>query len=123
MDYNALFSQSARVMQPSPIRRMAGLVNQPGVISFAGGMPNPSTFPEHDLKAILDDIVEAEFGHVDVVGGDDAIDALPLRCKCGESRERITGEQRTRFAIRDDIRLIQSSRRVTRWPATREASP
>jgi 2-aminoadipate transaminase len=60
MDYNALFSRSAQVMQPSPIRRMTGLVNQPGVISFAGGMPNPSTFPEHDFKAILDDIVETD---------------------------------------------------------------
>jgi 2-aminoadipate transaminase len=60
MDYTDYLSRSARAMQPSPIRRMASLVNQPGVISFAGGMPNPSTFPEHDLKAILDDIVEAE---------------------------------------------------------------
>jgi len=52
-----LFSQSARLMQPSPIRRMAGLVNQPGVISFAGGMPNPATFPDQDLRLILDEIV------------------------------------------------------------------
>ncbi len=55
-----LFSRSARLMQPSPIRRMAGLVNQPGVISFAGGMPNPATFPDHELRTILDDIVERD---------------------------------------------------------------
>jgi 2-aminoadipate transaminase len=36
---------------------MAGLVNQPGVISFAGGMPNPATFPDQDLRLILDEIV------------------------------------------------------------------
>jgi 2-aminoadipate transaminase len=55
-----LFSRSARMMQPSPIRRMAGLVNQPGVISFAGGMPNPATFPDKDLRRILDEIVERD---------------------------------------------------------------
>lgn len=60
MNYDPLFSRSANIMQPSPIRRMAGLVNQPGVISFAGGMPNPGTFPEHELRLIMDEIVEKD---------------------------------------------------------------
>lgn len=57
MQFDALFSRSAQIMQPSPIRRMAGLVNQPGVISFAGGMPNPVTFPDKDLEKIMSEIV------------------------------------------------------------------
>jgi 2-aminoadipate transaminase len=56
----SLLSMSARAMQPSPIRRLAGLVNQPGMISFAGGMPNPATFPDQDLRVILDEIVERD---------------------------------------------------------------
>ncbi|HOS99485.1 MAG TPA: PLP-dependent aminotransferase family protein [Acidobacteriota bacterium] len=59
-DFDRLFSRGARAMQPSPIRRMAGLINQPGVISFAGGVPNPATFPDADLKRIMDDIVETD---------------------------------------------------------------
>ena len=59
-DFDRFFSRGARAMQPSPIRRMAGLINQPGVISFAGGVPNPATFPDADLKRIMDDIVETD---------------------------------------------------------------
>jgi 2-aminoadipate transaminase len=59
-DFDRFFSRSAQAMQPSPIRRMAGLINQTGVISFAGGVPNPATFPDADLKRIMDDIVESD---------------------------------------------------------------
>lgn len=60
MDFDAFFSRNARAMQPSPIRKMAALINAPGVISFAGGVPSPDTFPNEDLRAILDEIVRAD---------------------------------------------------------------
>lgn len=64
MDFERLFSRSADAMRPSPIRHMASLVSQPGVISFAGGMPNPETFPSHDMKAIMDEIAERDGARV-----------------------------------------------------------
>ena len=44
---------SARVrdLHPSPIREILAVVERPGMISFAGGLPAPETFPELDLAA------------------------------------------------------------------------
>lgn len=39
------FSQDANAFVPSAIRALAPLINDPGVISFAAGVPNPETFP------------------------------------------------------------------------------
>lgn len=38
-------SEIARKMQPSPIRELFQMIRQPGMISFAGGLPDPSAFP------------------------------------------------------------------------------
>ena len=43
------FSAEAEALRPSPIRRFASLINDPSVISFAGGVPNPATFPAEAL--------------------------------------------------------------------------
>ena len=39
------FSEVAKRMQPSPIRELFRLTQQPGMISFAGGLPDPAAFP------------------------------------------------------------------------------
>jgi 2-aminoadipate transaminase len=39
------FSELAARMQPSPIRELFKMIRQPGMISFAGGLPDPSAFP------------------------------------------------------------------------------
>ena len=39
------FSELACRMQPSPIRELFQMIRQPGMISFAGGLPDPSAFP------------------------------------------------------------------------------
>ena len=41
----AIFSDSARGMKPSPIRELMPYIKKPGVISFAGGNPDPNIFP------------------------------------------------------------------------------
>ena len=46
-----LFSDDADALRPSPIRRFASIINDPSVISFAGGVPNPATFPVEGLAA------------------------------------------------------------------------
>lgn len=39
------YSELAAKMRPSPIRELFRMIRQPGMISFAGGLPDPSAFP------------------------------------------------------------------------------
>ena len=39
------FSELASRMQPSPIRELFAVIQRPGMISFAGGLPDPDGFP------------------------------------------------------------------------------
>lgn len=58
-DVKYRYSIAARRMSRSIIRELLKLTNQPGIISFAGGLPSPQTFPHAELKeicaAVLDD--------------------------------------------------------------------
>jgi 2-aminoadipate transaminase len=46
------FSRDARNFRPSAIRAFAKLINDPSVISFAGGVPSPETFPAERIAEI-----------------------------------------------------------------------
>jgi len=54
------FSASAQAMRFSAIRRMAALVERPGMISFAPGQPSPETFPVADFSRLLAQVTEAD---------------------------------------------------------------
>ena len=71
VDFNEFLSESAKCMKPSPIRALLNVVNQPGVISFAGGFPNPATFPIEDLKTIMMEVLEEEGTKALQYGGTD----------------------------------------------------
>jgi len=45
-------SRSAKGMKRSAIREILKLLQRPGMISFAGGLPSPDTFPVKDLEEI-----------------------------------------------------------------------
>ncbi len=45
------YSQFAKHMKPSPIRELFKVINQPGMISFAGGLPDPAIFPVDEFAA------------------------------------------------------------------------
>jgi DNA-binding transcriptional MocR family regulator len=45
LEIDARLARRARGRQPSPIRAIFPLLSVPGMISFGGGYPNPSTFP------------------------------------------------------------------------------
>jgi 2-aminoadipate transaminase len=59
-DLSEFYSASARVMSRSLIRELLKLTRRGGIISFAGGLPDPSTFPVDDLKAITTRVLERE---------------------------------------------------------------
>lgn len=51
------FSRDASAFRPSAIRAFAKLVNDPKIISFAGGSPNPETFPAERIGAIAEKVI------------------------------------------------------------------
>ena len=53
-------SQAAKGMKRSAIREILKLPQKPGMISFAGGLPAPETFPVNDLKEIALEVLEKE---------------------------------------------------------------
>ena len=53
-----LLSQSAKGIKPSPIREMFHLIRKPGMISFAGGMPDPDIFPVEQFHQGADILLE-----------------------------------------------------------------
>lgn len=46
------FSEEAKELRPSPIRRLAAVLSDPTYVSFAGGVPNPETFPKDAIIEI-----------------------------------------------------------------------
>lgn len=57
MTFDQFFSADAANFRPSAIRAFAKLINDPNVISFAGGSPNPETFPAERIGAIAERVV------------------------------------------------------------------
>jgi 2-aminoadipate transaminase len=51
-------STSGKSMKRSAIREILKLLQRPGMISFAGGLPAPETFPVEDLKEITLEVLE-----------------------------------------------------------------
>ncbi len=49
-EFEPQFSLAAKSIRPSPIREMLHMVRRPGMISFAGGMPDPEIFPVEQFQ-------------------------------------------------------------------------
>lgn len=52
MDATAGLSQRAKNLHASPIREILAVIDRPGMISFAGGLPSPESFPTLDLGRV-----------------------------------------------------------------------
>jgi len=53
-----LYSDRAGKMRKSVIRELLKVTQDPEIISFAGGLPNPNSFPIKDLEGIIDHVLE-----------------------------------------------------------------
>jgi 2-aminoadipate transaminase len=51
-------SQRIPHLQASPIREILAVITRPGMISFAGGLPSPASFPRLQLQAFPDHILQ-----------------------------------------------------------------
>ena len=57
MNWEELFASRASRMRASEIRELLKLLEQPDIISFAGGIPDPKLFPVADFQAAFGDIL------------------------------------------------------------------
>src|SRR5688500_557207 len=57
MSFESFLSRDAASFRPSAIRAFARLINDPNIISFAGGVPNPDTFPAEQIAGIAARVV------------------------------------------------------------------
>ncbi|MFA8433833.1 MAG: PLP-dependent aminotransferase family protein [Marinifilaceae bacterium] len=55
-----ILSDSAKGMKRSAIRELLKLTQRPEIISFAGGLPAPNTFPIDELKAITNEVLDED---------------------------------------------------------------
>ena len=58
MDYNNLFSKAVSRSKASAIRELLKVISRPEIISFAGGLPDPSLFPQAAIKDIFNTLLE-----------------------------------------------------------------
>lgn len=59
-DLNNVFSTTAKGMKRSAIRELLKLTQRPDIISFAGGLPSPESFPIEQLKEISCEVLDTE---------------------------------------------------------------
>lgn len=57
---DTFLSKASRNMKKSAIREILKLLQRPGMISFAGGLPSQDSFPVEDLKTVVDEVLEKE---------------------------------------------------------------
>ena len=55
--FRSKFSHRAQGMKASEIRELLKLTNKPGMISLAGGLPDPATFPVDIINDLTKEIV------------------------------------------------------------------
>ena len=54
------YSMSATSAKRSVIRELLKLTQQPGIISFAGGLPSPATFPVDEIAELSKEVILKE---------------------------------------------------------------
>ncbi|MBC7080795.1 MAG: PLP-dependent aminotransferase family protein [Thermoplasmatales archaeon] len=60
MSFENLYSARIKRIRSSEIRELLEISQQPDMISFAGGLPNPKAFPVEDIKEIVNKVLEEE---------------------------------------------------------------
>ncbi len=101
MSIETLFANRAEKIKPSAIRTLFALLKRPGIISFAGGWPDPALFPVAALRDVAAQVLAT-----------DSANALQYGATTGDAR--LLGFLRKRLnrvygmAINDDEIMITS---------------
>ncbi|RLG39845.1 MAG: aminotransferase [Thermoproteota archaeon] len=60
MRFESLFAERAKKMRASEIRELLKVTQQPDIISFAGGLPNPESFPKGIISEIMKGVLDSD---------------------------------------------------------------
>ncbi|MHC1780637.1 MAG: PLP-dependent aminotransferase family protein [Bacteroidales bacterium] len=96
-DLNSKLSFNALNMRRSPARNILAGLNQKELISFAGGYPNPDTFPVDDLKIITEEVLNENGAKALQYGPTEGDPAL---------REAIAARYRTKGVAADASNIV-----------------
>ena len=82
MSFAYPFSRTAEAMRPSPIRELFKMTQRRGMISFAGGLPDPIIFPVEEFASCAEALQEANssMGKIIGSGSPPANEIIPRRC-------------------------------------------
>ena len=58
--FDRFFSDASHLMKKSAIREILKLTQRPEMISFAGGLPSPDSFPVEDIRRVTAEVLEEE---------------------------------------------------------------
>ncbi len=76
MQYDEKFSEIAKRLKASEIRELLKLTQQPEIISFAGGLPNPASFPLDNIKEIVESLMEKEGPYILQYGSTEGVNSF-----------------------------------------------
>jgi len=76
MNYNEEFSELAKNLKASEIRELLKFTQQPDIISFAGGLPNPKSFPVEHIREIVDNLMEKEGPYILQYGSTEGVNSF-----------------------------------------------
>ena len=60
VNFEELFSINSKRMKKSVIRELLKLTAKPEIISFAGGLPSPDSFPVEKVKEVMNEVMDKE---------------------------------------------------------------
>lgn len=58
--FDRFFSDASHLMKKSAIREILKLTQRPDMISFAGGLPSPDSFPIEDIKQVTSEVLDED---------------------------------------------------------------
>jgi 2-aminoadipate transaminase len=105
LDLDAQYSKNANNMKASVIRELLKLTNQPDIISFAGGLPAPQTFPAAELRAAADRVLATRASAALQYGTTEGDDELKAELIGFEARQGL------RLA-REDMLVVSASQQA-----------
>jgi len=75
-DLQEILSTNVKGMKKSAIRELLKLTKDPEIISFAGGLPAPETFPKEELIGIVEEVIREQGDHALQYGTTEGDDKL-----------------------------------------------
>ncbi len=76
LNYEEEFSEIAKNLKASEIRELLKFTQQPDIISFAGGLPNPKSFPVEKINSIVENLLKKEGASVLQYGSTEGVNSF-----------------------------------------------